>query len=76
MVHNFRFSSAADIAPKQPGYFEFKEGCHEYDGKGKHKEKCFAGSSLGCIRLRISDSFSNFSIEADMRFNALPPKAW
>ena len=56
IVHNFRVLSLADLGPRQPGYFEHKEGWHEWDGTGKHDAESFAGNTPGCIRLSISDS--------------------
>ena len=46
----------ADLEPRQPGYFDCKEGWYEWDGQGKHEEECFAGQTMGCIRLMISDN--------------------
>ena len=46
----------ADLEPRQPGYFDYKEGWYEWDGQGKHEEECFEGKTMGCIRLIISDN--------------------
>ena len=56
IVHNFRIMSMADLGPRQPGYFDYKEGWYEWDGQGKHEEECFEGKTMGCIRLIISDN--------------------
>ena len=48
--------SVADLKPREPGYFDYKEGWYEWDGKGKHEEETFAGHTMGCIRLVISDN--------------------
>ena len=46
----------ADLGPRQPGYFDYKEGWYEWDGQGKHKEESFDGKTMGCIWLIISDN--------------------
>ena len=56
IVHNFRRMSMAELEPRQPGFFDYKEGWYEWDGKGKHEEETFAGHTMGCIRLMISDN--------------------
>ena len=53
IVHNFRRMSMAEL---EPGFFDPKEGWYEWDGKGKHEEETFAGHTMGCIRLMISDN--------------------
>ena len=48
--------SIAELEPRQPRFFDYKEGwIYEWDGKGKHEEETFAGHTMGCIRLMISD---------------------
>ena len=56
IVHNFRRMSMADLKPREPGFFDYKEGWHEWDGKGKHEEEAFAGHTMGCIRLMVTDN--------------------
>ena len=56
IAQNFRRMSMADLEPRQPGYFDYKEGWYEWDGQGKHEEECFAGQTMGCIQLIISDN--------------------
>ena len=56
IVHNFRRMSMADLRPREPGYFDYKEGWYEWDGKSKHEEETFAGHTMGCIRLMITDN--------------------
>ena len=56
IVHNFRRMSVAELEPRQPGFFDYKEGWYEWDGKGKHEEETFAGHTMGCVRLMISDN--------------------
>ena len=38
------------------GYILYKEGWHEWDGGGKQEEEAFAGHTLGCIRLMVTDN--------------------
>ena len=38
------------------GYIVYKEGWYEWDGRGKHEEEAFAGHTLGCIRLMVTDN--------------------
>ena len=56
VVHNFRRMSMADLKPREPGYILYKEGWHEWDGRGKQEEEAFAGHTLGCIRLMVTDN--------------------
>ena len=56
VVHNFRRMSMADLKPREPGYILCKEGWHEWDGRGKQEEEAFAGHTLGCIRLMVTDN--------------------
>ena len=56
IVHNFRRMSMADLKPREPGYIVYKEGWYEWDGKGKHEEEAFAGHTLGCTRLMVTDN--------------------
>ena len=56
VVHNFRRMSMADLKPREPGYILHKEGWHEWDGRGKQEEEAFAGHTLGCIRLMVTDN--------------------
>ena len=56
IVHNFRRMSMAELKSRQPGFFDYKEGWYEWDGKGKHEEESFAGHTMGCIRLMITDN--------------------
>ena len=56
IVRNFRRMSMADLKPRQLGFFDYKEGWHEWDGKGKHEEEAFAGHTMGCIRLMVNDN--------------------
>ena len=56
IAHNFRRMSMADLKPRQLGFFDYKEGWYESDGKGKHEEEAFAGHTMGCIRLMITDN--------------------
>ena len=56
IVHNFRRMSMAALKPRQPGFFDYKEGWYEWDGKGKHEEETFVGHTMGCIRLMITDN--------------------
>ena len=49
--------SMADLKPREPGYIVYKEGWYEWDGRGKHEEEAFAGHTLGCIRLMVTDNF-------------------
>ena len=37
VVHNFRRMSMADLKPREPGYILYKEGWHEWDGRGKQE---------------------------------------
>ena len=46
IAHNFRRMSMADLKPRQPGFFDYKEGWYEWDGKGKHEEETFAGHNV------------------------------
>ena len=48
--------SMADLKPREPGYILYKEGWHEWDGRGKQEEEAFAGHALGCIRLMVTDN--------------------
>ena len=56
VVHNFRRMSMADLKPREPGYIVYKEDWYEWDGRGKHEEETFAGHTLGCIRLMVTDN--------------------
>ena len=56
VVHNFRRMSMADLKPRELGYIVYKEGWYEWDGRGKHEEEVFAGHTLGCIRLMVTDN--------------------
>ena len=56
IVQNFRQMSMADLEPRQPGFFDYKEGRCEWNGQGKHEEETFAGHTMGCIRLMILDN--------------------
>ena len=56
VVHNFRRMSMADLKPRELGYIVCKEGWYEWDGRGKHEEEAFAGHTLGCIRLMVTDN--------------------
>ena len=56
VVHNFRRMSMADLKPRESGYIVYKEGWYEWDGRGKHEEEAFAGHTLGCIRLIVTDN--------------------
>ena len=56
VVHNFRRMSMANLKPREPGYILYKEGWHEWDGRGKQEEEAFAGHTLGCIRLMVTDN--------------------
>ena len=56
IAHNFRRMSMADLKPRQLGFFDYKEGWYEWDGKGKPEEEAFAGHTTGCIRLMVTDN--------------------
>ena len=47
--------SMVNLKPREPGYIVHKEGWYEWDGTGKHEE-AFAGHTLGCIRLMVTDN--------------------
>ena len=48
--------SMADLKPREPGHILYKEGWHKWDGRGKQEEEAFAGHTLGCIRLMVTDN--------------------
>ena len=56
IVHNFRRMSMADLKPREPGFINYKEGWYEWDGRGKHEEEAFAGHTMECIRLMVTDN--------------------
>ena len=56
IVHNFRRMSMADLKPREPGFISYKEGWYEWDGRGKQEEEAFAGHTMGCIRLMVTDN--------------------
>ena len=44
----------ADLKPRQLGFFDYR--WYEWDGKGKHDEEAFAGHTMGCTRLMVTDN--------------------
>ena len=54
ILHNFRRISMAALKPREPGFFDYKEGWYKWDGKGKHEEETFSGHTMGCVRLMIT----------------------
>ena len=56
IAHNFRRMSMADLKPREPGFINYKEGWYEWDGRGKHEEEAFAGHTMGCVRLMVTDN--------------------
>ena len=74
IVRNFQRISMADLKPRQPGFF--KKGWYKWDGKGKPEEEAFAGHTMGCIRLMVTDNnVEPFHYRNWIRFNLMLHKS-